>query len=215
MTAFTGGVDEAGRGPLVGPMVVAGVALPADKIAVLLELGVTDSKKLTPKRREALDTKLRAIPEIRIVELVISPDEIDRAVGNASVSLNGLTLTRMAEAIERLSADEVYIDLVGQNPDRHVLALSRLLTCPPRIYSSAKADALYPITGAASIIAKVRRDREIAAMNSLFLDRYGPIGSGYPGDPATREFLRLAWREEGIFRRSWSSYRNWCHTLTT
>jgi ribonuclease HII len=200
------GIDEAGRGPIVGPMVIAGFALPVARLGELAELGVRDSKKLTPKRRTEIGAVLRGLPGAVIVEEVVPPEEIDAAVRNRSITLNGLELMKMAAIIERVGPVEAYLDMLGTSEDRFQSSLFRLLESPCRIVAANRGDDRFPVCAAASIIAKTRRDAEIARLNAIHEARYGPIGSGYPGDPKTRAFLAAARAEPGIFRRSWSSF---------
>ena len=200
------GIDEAGRGPIVGPMVIAGFALPAARLGELDALGARDSKKLSPKRRAAIGAALRALEGAVIVEEVVPPAEIDAAVRNRSITLNGLELMKMAAIIERVGPAEAYLDMLGTSEERFQASLSRLLESPCRILAANCGDDRFPVCAAASIIAKTRRDAEIARLNEIHEPRYGPIGSGYPGDPKTRAFLAAAHAEPGIFRRSWSSF---------
>jgi ribonuclease HII len=200
------GIDEAGRGPVIGPMVLAAVAIERDRIPELVEAGAADSKKLSPKRREAVAAALRAIPGIRIEVEVVSPADIDIAVRNPAFSLNGLEISRMASLIERIAPDEVYVDMVGQSGAKMSLSLLRLIECRPRIVAAAKADSTYAVTAAASVIAKTRRDAEIRALADRYEGDFGPLGSGYPSDPKTVAFLKRAVGTDAVFiRRSWGS----------
>jgi ribonuclease HII len=200
------GIDEAGRGPVIGPMVLAAVAIEQDRIPELVEAGAADSKKLSPKRREAVAAALRAIPGIRIEIEVVTPAEIDAAVRNRAFSLNGLEISRMASLIERIEPDEVYVDMVGHSGAKMALSLHRLIECRPRIVAAAKADATYAVTSAASVIAKTRRDAEIRLLEERYESHFGPLGSGYPSDPKTVEFLKRAVTTDATFiRRSWGS----------
>ena len=200
------GIDEAGRGPVVGPMVIAGFALPESRLPELVELGVRDSKKLSPKRREKIGAALRELEDAVIVEEVVPPEEIDRAVRNRSITLNGLEIMKMAAIIERVGPAEAYIDLLGTSEERFQSSIRRLIDHSCRIMAANCGDDRFPVCAAASIIAKTRRDAEIARLNVIHEAHYGPIGSGYPGDPKTRAFLKAASAEPEIFRRSWASF---------
>lgn len=206
MTRRIAGVDEAGRGPVIGPMVVAGVALDESLLPELESLGVNDSKRLSARRREEIAAALCELPGVRIVERVIAPPEIDAAVRNRSFTLNGLTISCMAGIVEELRPDAAFLDLVGHSPDKFARSFLRLLSYTPAVTSSAGADGLFLVTGAASIIAKTRRDAEIAALAERYEGEYGPLGSGYPSDPCTQAFLKRAWRETAIIRTSWACY---------
>ncbi len=201
------GVDEAGRGPVVGPMVIAGFGIDEDRIPELEALGVKDSKKLSPKKRATIGAALRAMGGVSIEERVIAPPEIDAAVSNRSITLNGLEISVIAAVLDRIRPEVAFIDLVGVSEQRFALSIMRLLTSPPRLVCRAKADATFLVTAAASILAKTRRDAEIERIGERYADRYGPVGSGYPSDRVTMAFVKAAAAEEGIIRRSWGSVR--------
>ncbi|RMH59824.1 MAG: ribonuclease HII [Candidatus Hydrogenedentota bacterium] len=210
MTPFMiAGVDEAGRGPVVGPMVVAGVALPREELGRLEELGVDDSKRLSPKRREAVALGVRSLPGIRIITVHLAPYEIDAAVRNRSLTLNGLTLSTMALILEKLAPSEAYCDLVGSRPEAMERQLMRLMSARPRLTVARRADTLYPITSAASIIAKTERDAAIRELNEKLAGRYGPVGSGYPSDARTRRFVLKAGKDaRRHIRWTWGTIAN-------
>jgi len=201
------GIDEAGRGPVIGPMVIAGFAIPESRLTELEELGVKDSKKLSPKKRNEIGSALRAMNGVMIDEEIVFPMEIDLAVTNRSVTLNGLEISKMAAIIDKIQADAAYIDLIGASEEKFIKSISRLVSKLPRMVCKHKADSTYLVTAAASIIAKTRRDSEIEKICERFMDRYGPLGSGYPSDAVTVSFLKSAYMEDGIFRKTWSSYK--------
>lgn len=193
---------------MIGPMVIACVAIPEDVAGLLAEIGVRDSKKLSAKRRVALATAIRALPGVRIEEEIATPPEIDAAVRDRSMTLNGLEITRMARLADRVRPDHVFVDLLGTSPDRFQISLLRLLDFPVRVTTSAHAEDRFPVTAAASIIAKTRRDALVAEIDALYGSRFGPVGSGYPSDPKTAAFLRAAsgaLNSSGIIRQSWNS----------
>jgi ribonuclease HII len=173
------GVDEAGRGPIMGPLVVCALAVESD--AELVKLGVKDSKKLTAKRREELEPKIRKIARIELRE--VPAQEIDER----TCSLNKLEARMFAELIDRLSPEIAYLDAADVD-EQHFANMVRLtLKCQPKIVSEHKADDTYPVVSAASIIAKVTRD---ARMREIELDLGQPIGSGYVHDEVTMTFVR-------------------------
>jgi ribonuclease HII len=180
------GVDEAGRGCVFGPLVVAGVLMSHDLLSDLIALDVKDSKLLTQKKREALFQEItKLVSAFKIVK--VSPFEIDKAV-NCQIplhKLNRLEAKTMAHVIEHLHPDEVYVDAVDVFEERFATHISECLFFKPKIISRHKADQLYPIVSAASIIAKVERDREIELLRAQF----GDIGSGYLHDEKTKTFL--------------------------
>ncbi len=199
-----GGIDEAGRGPVFGPMVICGLTIREDKYSAFSEIGVKDSKLLTPRARERLVPEIQKVAE-KIAIRELSPEQIDefRASG---VSLNEIEVRNMGEILIELNPDLVYIDAVDVNEERfgqNVKKASRLNDI--EIVSRHKADFIYPIVGAASIIAKTRRDAKIRSLQ----EKYGEIGSGYPSDPVTIKFL-ADWVQEHkklppFARKSWKT----------
>ena len=198
------GVDEAGRGCVIGPLVVAGVMLKAENVPLLSELGVKDSKLLTAKKREALYPEIIRLTE-KYQTIKVLPYQIDKAVESARKlhKLNRLEAQTMAQVIEALKPDEAYVDAADTVENRFGNHIHECLQIKTRIISKHKADRIYPVVSAASIIAKVERDREIA---SLRLE-YGDFGSGYLTDGKTMSFLRqlLEKNEDypSFVRKSW------------
>jgi ribonuclease HII len=181
------GVDEAGRGCIIGPLVVAGVAVSEEKLSELIALGVKDSKLLTPKKRDLLyDEILKLTAIYKTVKL--APVEIDKAVEckRRLHKLNRLEAQTMALVIETLSPHEVYVDAADVVEKRFATHIRECLTVKTKIISRHKADLIYPIVSAASIIAKVERDREIETLRVEF----GDFGSGYLHDPKTQCFIK-------------------------
>jgi len=211
MTRYIAGVDEAGRGPVFGPMVMAIAAVEEDREGDLRAAGVADSKVLSPETRERLARHLEESIPFEVVEL--SPAEIDAAVSQDGDNLNRLEARTTALLIHRLSRHvplaEVIIDSPTRSTDKYAAEVNEALVQlghPGQIAlrPEIKADANHAIVGAASIIAKVRRDAAIRALEA----KHGPLGSGYPSDPATQAFLGANWREaHDFFRKSWESYR--------
>jgi len=198
------GVDEAGRGCVIGPLVVAGASFSSDDIETLRDLGVRDSKKLTPKRREFLSERIMEITdEVRFFE--IQPRSID-AVVNRGVKLrrlNYLEAAAMASVVRELSPDEAYVDAADTDAKRFGEFISRLLPGGTRIISEHKADDTYPVVSAASILAKVRRDALVAEIR----ERAGDFGSGYMTDERTTTWLESWFSRESacppFVRASW------------
>jgi len=198
------GVDDAGRGSVIGPLVIAGVVLNEENLPKLVKLNVKDSKLLSPHRREILAPEIkRTVQNYSVVKL--SPRDIDDVVTNGRKlrKLNWLEAKTMAEIIETLKPDKAYVDASDVLEDRFK---NDILDCLPfriPIVSEHKADRNYPVVSAASIIAKVERDGEIAKLAEV----YGDFGSGYPSDPRTMNFLKhcLDGKEEypDFVRRSW------------
>lgn len=175
------GIDEAGRGPVIGPMVMAGVFVQNHQESRWLELlGVNDSKKIVPKKREELAVSLQ---KLRHAFVVIEPGAID------SCNINELEIKGVSELASQFLPQTLIWDAPVAPPGlgRLALRVRRLLPEPiPHLILENKADAKYPSCMAASILAKVERDRRIV----LLRERFGDFGSGYPSDPKTAEFLR-------------------------
>jgi ribonuclease HII len=198
------GVDEAGRGCVIGPLVVAGVAVKTEKLPLLTALGVKDSKLLSAKKREALYPEIIKLTENHHIVKVL-PDQIDKVVGSARKlhKLNRLEAQTMAKIIEALRPDEAYVDAADVMEQRFGNHISECLTIKTKIVSQHKADRVFPVVSAASIIAKVERDREIAILKGT----YGDFGSGYLTDAKTMVFLKRLLDENGDYpscvRQSW------------
>ncbi len=198
------GVDEAGRGCVVGPLVVAGVMLKAENLHLLAELGVKDSKLLTPKKREELYPEIIRLAE-KYQTIKVLPCQIDVAVESARKlhKLNRLEAQTMAQLIEALKPDEAYVDAADTVENRFGNHIKECLKTKTRIISKHKADKIFPVVSAASIIAKVERDREIASLKV----EYGDFGSGYLTDGKTMVFLRALLEKNDDYpcfvRKSW------------
>lgn len=178
------GVDEAGRGPVIGPLVVAGVVIEEPHSEALAEWGVRDSKELTPGQREKTDVRIRQLA-LQVELLEISADAIDRQ-RRAKRNMNELETQWMVEILRRLGWDVAYVDAVDVDADRFGREIQSHFAPPRLVVSEHKADSTYPVVSAASIVAKVRRDQRIAELHRT----YGDFGSGYPSDPKTIHFLR-------------------------
>jgi ribonuclease HII len=179
------GIDEAGRGAFVGPLVVGGFVLDAGRIPELAALGVRDSKRLTPARRETIFAELPRLGTALTVHL--PPKAVDRAV--AVGGLNELELGAFAKLIRDSRPDIAYADACDPVAERFGRRLRELSGTSGRVHACHKADRDLLVVGAASIVAKVHRDRAVARLRR----RYGEgIGSGYPSDAGTVEFVRFA-----------------------
>jgi ribonuclease HII len=201
------GIDEAGRGPLIGPMVVCGVLVYRDSLAELEHIGVRDSKLLAPTRREQLKAKIEPIAA-RIVVKSLPANEIDKL--RKRRTMNEIEVMEFAEILKELNPETAYLDAADVNAMRfgnNVGKMSGLLSRGVAIVSEHKADSRYPIVSAASIIAKVERDRIIRCLHS----QYGDFGSGYPADPKTIAFVRGLLQQgmklPPIIRHSWDTVR--------
>ncbi len=202
-----GGVDEAGRGSIIGPMIVAGVSIDESKIAKLKEIGVRDSKQLTPQAREKLYDEIVSIVDYYHIHTV-KPTEIDSHV--LQKGLNRLEARVMAQIISKMMVDEVYVDCCDTNPERykeHIVAHLKSTSHNLKIHSMHHADSINVVVSAASILAKIRRDLEIQKIKK----RYHDIGSGYPSDERTMIFIRnwvqMKKTPPAFARRSWKPLR--------
>ena len=198
------GVDDAGRGCVIGPLVIAGVLIKDNELPKLVQLGVKDSKLLSPRRRETLAVEIKRIV-LKHNVIRLPPKDIDKVVetGRKLHKLNRLEAQTMAKIIELLGPDIAYVDASDVLEERFGQHISELLPFKVEIVSEHKADRKYPIVSAASIIAKVERDKEIAQLK----EKYGDFGSGYPTDPKTISFLRQCIKRIGEYpdcvRKSW------------
>ena len=199
------GVDDAGRGAVIGPLVIAGIAVDEEGLEEITALGVRDSKTVTPRRRERLASEiLKIVKAYHIVKL--SPREIDHIVetGKKLHRLNRLEAKAMAEVLSHLKPDIAYIDASDVMPERFSRHIAEELTFNVKIVSEHKADKTYPVVSAASIIAKVERDEAI----SILRKKYGEIGSGYASDIRTLMFLEEWVKTHGDYpdfvRKSWA-----------
>jgi len=176
------GIDEAGRGCVLGPMVIAGIAVPHDKEQELRKIGVKDSKQLSPQKREELAKKIEDMASIIVLE--VAPCKIDnyRAQG---IGLNRLEAIKFAEILNLLKPHRAYIDGPDTNLPKLHGYLKRMVPDGMELVVEHFADSKYPVVGAASIIAKVERDRKIEKLRS----EYGEFGSGYTSDPVTMKWL--------------------------
>lgn len=195
-------------------MVVAGVSVDKDSVKKLKKMGVRDSKKLSPKQREALFVEILEICR-RVATVQIRPDEIDAVVrtGKKYRKLNYLEAIYFARVVDELGAREVVVDASDSSPKRFQTVISENVRRRCAVFAAHKADRDYPVVSAASIIAKVERDRAVEKLKR----RLGDFGSGYPSDPVTRAFFR-DWMRRGEplpedVRKSWKTWENLQQTL--
>ena len=202
---FLGGIDEAGRGSIFGPLVIAGVSFGSQKIAELKDMDIRDSKKITSKKRVFLYEKILKICE-SIFICKINCKTIDKFV--KINKLNYLESKFMTIIAENLNAKKIIIDSCDVNPDRFKEEIRKNLIDKRKcIYSFHKADIDNIIVSSASIIAKVTRDNEILKIKSIIGK---DIGSGYPSDPKTKLFLNNEFNIENYqryVRLSWKTIK--------
>jgi len=194
------GADEAGRGPVLGSMFAGAVAVerPDD-----LPAGVADSKRLTRERREELFERLTADDRVRTAAAEVPTERID----DPGTDMNTLTVEAQAEAIRDVAGadDSGVVDACDTSETRFEARIEDALPFRVDVLAEHGADDEYAIVAAASIVAKVARDRHVDTL----AERYGPVGSGYPSDPTTREFLVAHVAEHGTLpecaRESWQT----------
>lgn len=211
------GIDDAGRGPVMGPMCLAGVIIKEEDETIFAENGIKDSKLLTAKKRDQLVEKIteKAISKKAIL---VTPVEIDTGLG-MKLNLN---------EVEALTSATIINELVSKLKDIERESIKIILDCPSvnisawkkqlmhyvkdksleeNILCDHKADFKYPVVSAASIIAKTTRDAEIEKIKEQIGINFG---SGYPSDPNTIAFLKenaTNPKYKGIFRESWQTWK--------
>ena len=208
------GIDDAGRGPVIGPMVLAGCLIDDKVEKEFKKQGVKDSKQLTQKRREFLADIIRQKAETFEI-VVIHPVEID-GKNHDGVNLNDIEAIKSAEIINKINKGLGKIKVVVDCPSPNISKWTDFLKTKINNLSNLevvcehKADVNHVAVSAASILAKTTREKEM----SLLKEKYGnEIGSGYSSDPATCRFLAKhaqKLKEEGLFRQTWATWKNAC-----
>ena len=210
------GIDDAGRGPVIGPMALAGCLIDEKLEEEFRKLGIKDSKQIIPKRREELAKIIKEKAETFEITLTF-PQEITDKNKNG-VNLNTIEAQKSAEIINKINKGQgkikVYIDCPSPNipawqktVESYVNNLENL-----EIHCEHKADVNHVCASAASILAKTSRDREVEKIRKLVCVDFG---SGYPSDPLTCKFLKEyaeKFKDEGIFRETWSTWKTACKT---
>jgi len=197
------GIDEAGKGPVLGPMVLAIFEVDEGRLGEVRASGAKDSKLLSENKREEILSRLEKIGSGKVK--VISSQELD----SRDCSLNEFEIREIAELIDNSQAGEFYIDSIEANGEKLAEKIRARLRGKRtvRIIAKPKADRDYPVVSAASIFAKVRREKEISELKKVF----GDFGSGYPSDERTINYLKNFISENGappsIARTSWETVR--------
>lgn len=205
---YIAGIDEAGRGPVIGPMVMALVAVDEKMDFELRTLGIDDSKIISDiKRRELAEVIKR---EGLVETIIVSNKEIDQALLDPLRNLNILEAEMAGELINRMSKrlgkklKHVVLDCPSVNPRAYLELMKMYADNSVKLIAEHKADAKYPTVSAASIIAKVMRDDEIL---KLKIKHGVDFGSGYPGDVRTAEFVHKHYKDYDFFRTTWETYK--------
>jgi ribonuclease HII len=214
-----GGVDEAGRGSIIGPLVIAGISIRKSKISILRQIGVKDSKMLTPKARANLFRLVMDMVDSLCINIINCTIVDNNVFLNR---LNKLEAETMASVISNIQADKVYIDSCDVNPCRFrnyieshlLLSSSSSSSSKPKLYSMHHADSLNIVVSAASIVAKFVRDKQIQEIRNT----HHNIGSGYPSDWKTMLFIR-GWVSKyrcapHFARKSWSPLKKMLEEVT-
>lgn len=169
------GIDEAGRGPVVGPLVVCIASCRREDEKRLKKLASKDSKQLSAQQREGIYAELKKFVSFRWIE--ISAADLNQMM--PLMSLNDIEARAMAELIKKLGEGDVMIDM----PDRYSWTFRKRMEKfgVSKYEAEHKADEKYPIVAAASICAKITRDHKVDEIRKATCD----FGSGYCSDPKT------------------------------
>ncbi len=207
------GIDEAGRGPVLGPMILAGVLADEREITKFKELDVKDSKMVIPKRREFLAREIKKIA-LGYHIIKINPEEIDEKIDH-KVNLNKIEALKAAEIINILMKKVPEAEIIVDCPSPNTRAWQNYLyehlhdKNKIRLKCEHKADINYLVVSAASILAKVTRDYEVEKIKKQYDIK---CGSGYPSDPVCQKFLETDKAREmaklGLIRKSWATWKN-------
>ncbi|MCS7144542.1 MAG: ribonuclease HII [Archaeoglobaceae archaeon] len=185
------GIDEAGKGCVIGPLVIAGVA--CDKEDYLRSIGVKDSKKLSQKKREELAEKIRKVSKVEVIK--IPAEKLDEMM--ESKTINEVLKESYAEIIKKLKPEVAFVDSPDVKPERLASQLKEMTGI--EIVAEHKADDKYPLVSSASIIAKVEREKEI----EMLKQSCGDFGSGYASDPRTIAYLKNLKEIPFFVRKKW------------
>jgi len=209
---FELGIDDAGRGPVIGPMVLAGCLIDEKTEREFKKLGIKDSKQLTQKRREFLAEKIKAKAETFEI-IIIPPVEIDGDINNRT-KLNELEAIACAKIINKINKGYKKIKIIIDCPSTSITKWQDYLKTKIKNLSNLeiscehKADKNHVSVSAASIIAKDIREKEMSKLKKIYGDE---LGSGYTSDPLTIRFLEKyaqKHQDKGIFRKTWITWKN-------
>tara|TARA_Y100000310_G_C20704331_1_gene833701 strand:- start:29437 stop:30105 length:669 start_codon:yes stop_codon:yes gene_type:complete len=209
MSKIIAGIDEAGRGPVLGPLVMVALAVKEEDQKKLEWLGVKDSKLLTKIVREELFERIREIVHDFRIE-VIEPDAIDLSLTQENTNLNWLEAETSARMVSELNPDKIIVDCPSINIPSYTnyfaSKLSQGVLSNAELIVEHKADMNHIVVAAASVVAKVIRDRIIEGHKREIGINFG---SGYMSDPKTQDFLEQHHdKYPHLFRKKWQSYKN-------
>ena len=207
------GLDEAGKGPVIGPMILAGCLIEKETEKEFRKLGVKDSKKVTPKRRGILDKEIKKLSK-KFSLAVCYPKEIDET-NSKGIKLTELEANHVAKIINKLNpGNGIRVKVISDCPSVGIAKWKELLKTKIKNQSNLdlviehKADKNHLAVSAASVLAKTRRELE---MDKIKKEYGNGVGSGYCADPLTCKFLEKyveKHKNKGIFRRSWITWKN-------
>ncbi len=206
------GIDDSGRGPVIGPMILAGCLIDSELEKEFKKEGIKDSKQLTGKKREILAEIVRK-KALGYHIAITSPGEID-AKTNAGINLNTIEAMKAGEIINKINQDfdkiKIIVDCPSPNIEKWRNTLKRFVEKKDNLdfVVEHKADINHIAVSAASILAKSAREKEVRQIKrKLGVD----FGSGYPADPITKKFLQeysKKHKDSGIFRETWATWKN-------
>ncbi len=206
MPDIIAGIDEAGRGAIIGPMTIAGVSISRERLPLIEKLGVKDSKELSHPRRIKLAKQIEKLAK-DIVVIKVEACRID-SYRNSGTNLNQIEANKMIEILDIIKPDEAIIDSPDVNIKKFRIVIENKLKNKCRIIAEHKADKNHKIVSAASIIAKVEREKAIEKLKK----KYGDFGPGYTSNDITIRWLK-EWKEKhdyypDIVRKTWITVSN-------
>lgn len=210
------GIDDAGRGPLIGSMFLAGVLIDKKDEEFLKKRGVNDSKQLSHPVRIQLSMLIEQT-SLAFHVVKASPEQIDNAI-QSGINLNTLEAMKTAEIINEINQGKMQksrIKVIVDCPSVNISAWRKKLlefikhADNLEVVCEHKADVNHVSASAASILAKVEREKEVEKLKKQY-EKFGKLGSGYPSDPDTQSFLKKHGKSlsnSGIFRKSWATWK--------
>ncbi|MCD6171224.1 MAG: ribonuclease HII [Thermoplasmata archaeon] len=203
------GIDEAGRGPVIGPMVVAGVWANEGEEKNLIQVGIKDSKKVSRLKRERLAEYIRK--NFYYEMIIVKAEDIDTL--RQEMTLNELEANVFAKIANKKMANVYYLDAASANENEFKKMVEARIKFDCNIICEHEADDRYAIVSAASIIAKVERDRQLKGIAKILESKLNaPVGSGYPSDKRTINFIKSWLKKYGELpphtRHSWRTIQN-------
>lgn len=202
---LTLGIDESGKGPVIGPLIIAGAMFVEEDLIKLKKLGVTDSKLLKIKKIHELAKEIKKIAKGYKI-IIVQPEEIDRAVNSEDgLNLNWLEANKQAEIINELKPNKAIIDCPSPNIPAFRKFLLRKLVHKPELILDHKTELKFIEVAAASILAKSKREEEVEKIEKIVGES---IGSGYPSNKICQKFLKDNYEKyPKLIRKSWSTYK--------